>query len=273
MRLLIASEGSAHSELAVRLGAQIAAPESVKPTVLTVIKHEEDQAEASATLSRAIALLTPTVSEARTKIRIGHPAAEIVREAVEGRHDLVILGERPTHDLLTRLLGPTVQRVVAQVARPVIIAKERISPLRRILLCDSGAQGPTLLRRFTTRLPELLDSQAEVTVLHVMSQISAGPGVRGTQLRAGAEELIQAHAPEGQLLLRDLQLLEYMSVQAQPKVRHGFVVDEIWTEAQDGDYDLVVIGAHQNGGWQRFLLDDLAHQIVVQADRPVLIIQ
>ena len=25
--------------------------------------------------------------------------------------------------------------------------------------------------------------------------------------------------------------------------------------------------------WQRFLLDDLAHQIVVQADRPVLVVQ
>ncbi|MFN2278232.1 MAG: universal stress protein [Candidatus Promineifilaceae bacterium] len=43
-------------------------------------------------------------------------------------------------------------------------------------------------------------------------------------------------------------------------------------EARDGAYDLLVIGSHQARGWQRFLLDDLAHQIVVQADRPVLVV-
>ena len=43
------------------------------------------------------------------------------------------------------------------------------------------------MRRFTTRLAEWLGGEEEVTVLHVMSQLSAGPGVRGQQLRAEAE--------------------------------------------------------------------------------------
>ncbi|KPK03289.1 MAG: universal stress protein UspA, partial [Anaerolineae bacterium SG8_19] len=38
------------------------------------------------------------------------------------------------------------------------------------------------------------------------------------------------------------------------------------------DCDLLVIGAHRQAGWQRFLLDDLTHQIVVRADRPVLVV-
>ena len=37
-------------------------------------------------------------------------------------------------------------------------------------------------------------------------------------------------------------------------------------------YDLIAIGSHQAEGWQRFILDNLAHQIVVQADRPVLVV-
>ena len=58
----------------------------------------------------------------------------------------------------------------------------------------------------------------------------------------------------------------------QPRIRHGPVVNEILAEAREGGYDLIIIGAHQTRGWQRFLLDNLAHQIVVQADRPVLIV-
>ncbi len=55
--------------------------------------------------------------------------------------------------------------------------------------------------------------------------------------------------------------------------RADTVVDEILAEAQGGDYDLVVIGAHRGTGWERLLLDDLAQQIIEQMDRPVLVIR
>jgi nucleotide-binding universal stress UspA family protein len=106
-----------------------------------------------------------------------------------------------------------------------------------------------------------------------MSQICAGPGVRDKQLLAEAEELMEEHAPEGELLEQDMKRLELPGVHARPKVRHGLVVDEILAEAQAGDYDLVVIGAHQGESWQRILLDDIAHKILMQMDRPVLVVR
>ena len=50
------------------------------------------------------------------------------------------------------------------------------------------------------------------------------------------------------------------------------VVDEILAEAHDGRYDLIVIGAHPHEGWQRFLLENVAIQILLKAERPVLVI-
>jgi len=111
-----------------------------------------------------------------------------------------------------------------------------------------------------------------VTVLHVMSQMSARPGVRGTQLRADAQELMQEHTPEGELLEADVQMLTLPGVRCSAAVRHGLVVDEIVAQARDGDHDLVMIGAHRAPGWQRFLLDDLTSHIVRQVDRPVLVV-
>jgi nucleotide-binding universal stress UspA family protein len=35
----------------------------------------------------------------------------------------------------------------------------------------------------------------------------------------------------------------------------------------------VVIGAYRGGGWQRFLLDNLAQQIIEQVDQPVLVLR
>jgi nucleotide-binding universal stress UspA family protein len=274
MHILMATGGSPHSELVLRFGAQTAKRVGKTPTILTVVRREVYYPRAKAILVRACQLVKPEVPNVRTSIRIGHPAEEIIREAEEGNYNLVIVGEKQRHDVVTRfLLGSTAERVVEHAPCPVIIAKGQTGPIQRILLCDSGADGPSLLDRFTQQLPKLIGNEEEVTVLHVMSQISAGPGVRGAQLRAAAEELIQNHTPEGELLERDIQFLERLSVHPRPKVRHGLVVEEILEEAQGGDYDLVVIGAHRGEGWRRILLDDLARQIIVHMDRPVLVVR
>lgn len=276
MQILMATGGSSHSEVALGFGICLLEGNraEVKVTVLTVIKHQTDYEKASHILVQAQHLLASEIKALQTKIRVGHPAEEIVREAEEGKYDLVIVGERQHHKLITRfVLGSTAERVVEHAPCPVIVAKGHCGPVQRILLCDSGADNPSLLSRFTRQLAGFIRAEQEITVLHVMSQISAGPGVRGKQLRAEAEELIAEHTPEGELLERDVYTLEKLGVQPQPKVRHGLVVDEILAEAREGKYDLVVIGASPGQDWRRILLDDLAHQIIAQVDRPILIVR
>ncbi len=273
MRLLIATGGSPHSEIALRLGALIAHRAGIVPTVLTVIRDETNRARATPILARACELLGPEVVDLQTKVRVGHAAEEILREAAEGHYDLIILGERRDHDLVTRLLGSTTKRVMEHAPCPVIVAKGKVDPIHRILLCDSGAESLSLLNRFIARLPTLVEGEVELTILHVMSQMTAGPGIPGRQLRADAEELIREHTPEGELLEQDIRILQQSNLHPQAKIRHGLVVDEILDEAHSGDYDLVVIGARRGVGWERLLLDDLARQIIEQMDRPVLVVR
>jgi nucleotide-binding universal stress UspA family protein len=273
MRLLIATGGSPHSEIALRLGAKIASRAGVTPTVLTVIRGENYRSRAAPILARACELLNAKGVEVHTKVRLGHAAEEIVREATEGQYDLIVMGERRDHDLVTRLLGSTTKRVIDQSPCPVLVAKGKIAPIHRILLCDSGAESQSLLSRFTERLPALVEGEVELTVLHVMSQMTAGPGISGRQLRASNEELMRDHTPEGELLEQDIRLLEQSHLHPQAKIRHGLVVDEILDESCGGEYDLVVIGAHRSAGWERLLLDDLARQIIEQVDRPVLVVR
>ena len=49
---------------------------------------------------------------------------------------------------------------------------------------------------------DLLDETGELVVLHVMSQMSAGPGVRGEQLRTGIEKLIEESPKEALKYIR-----------------------------------------------------------------------
>jgi nucleotide-binding universal stress UspA family protein len=154
---------------------------------------------------------------------------------------------------------------------PVLIARPKTKELNHLLLCEGGRE-PSLLDRFVGRLTPLIESANELTVLHVMSQMVAAPGVPGWELRAEADELIAQHTLEGTLLEHDAATISRLPVHLETKIRHGLIVEEILSEANDGDYDLIVIGAHQGSAWERFLLDDLAHQIVTQSNNSILII-
>lgn len=273
MRILIATGGSGHSDLAVQLGNAFIDAVGGEAVILHVVRHEVDREQGHALLKRAQKLWAPHLSKPEIKVRVGEPAPEIVAESREGSYRLVVVGERVHHRILSRILSPTAERVIAQTPCPVLVAKALSREFRNILVCDSGADHQPLISRFTSTLPELLTAEAEITVLHVMSQMGAAPGVRGWQLRADAESLIEAHTPEGELLFHDLELLERSSAHSEAKVRHGRVVDEILAETESDDYDLVVIGTHRMEGWQRLLLDDIARQVINDVQRPILIIQ
>jgi nucleotide-binding universal stress UspA family protein len=272
VKILIATGGSSHSEKALHLGALLIRCADDTPAVLTVARRKQDQSAAEAILQRTQFLLAD-VPCIETRIRYGQPAEQIVAEAREGGFGLIILGERQSHTLKARMLGSTALHVVEHAACPVLIAKGDIRPIRRILLCESGAIVPSLLSRYTAQLADTLLGEEEITVLHVMSQITAWPGVPDEDLQASAEELIEEHSPEGQWLASDLAELSHPGIHAQAKVRHGGVVEEILAESEENDYDLVVIGAHRDAGWQRVLLADIARELIKRLERPVLVVR
>lgn len=269
MRILIATGGEPHSEVAVQMGAYVVATTGGTPTLLTVRSPKAAASPSEQALSSAGRFLSAS-PDLEGRVRTGQPAEEIVREADMGEYDLIILAERPGRLLVRRILGSTVERVIAHAPCPVLIAR-KATPLRRILICEGGRDG-FLLQQLTSQLAPLLDGVDQIMVLHVMSQIAATPSIAGWELQADAEDHILRHTPEGNLLVKDVQTLVQAGLQSQVKIRHGLVVDEIVSEAKEGEYDLVVIGAHLDGGWQRLLLDDLAHQIIRHTPQSLLVI-
>lgn len=274
MNILLIADSSIQAEHALVFSAQIAKRVAELPTILTVIPDSRNRlpSQANEILARAIELVG--VPDARTQVRFGDSYENILQEVKEGDFDLVIIGDKGPQNLNFRFLRKSTAIKVAECAPcSVIVVRGEGTRIHRILLCDSGAGMSSLLSRLVVQLSDLLEGEEDVTVLHVMSQISASPGVAGGHLRADAHELIEDRAPEGELLVHDIEMLDKSGLHPTPKVRHGLVVDEILAEARSGDYDLVVVGAHSVGGHQSFLLDNIAHQIIQRVNRPILIVR
>ncbi|MEA3440738.1 MAG: universal stress protein [Chloroflexota bacterium] len=271
MRILIITQSNEPTASALRFASQIVSRAGEPATILTVIEHERQRPQAGETLARGHQILG--VENTQTKVRVGKQAQEIILEAEGGSYNLIIAGDKLNHPKGTSFFANPAFWLVEHAPCPVVIVKDAVEPIRHILLCDSGAKSPSELSFFTAQLVELLEAEEEVAVLHVMSQMSAGPGVRGKQLRAHAEELIKEHTHEGEILKQDMRILKSSGVRARPKVRHGQVVDEILNEIKSGNYNLLVIGAQQKRGWRGLLLDDLAKKILRKVDIPVLVVK
>ena len=270
MDILVATRHMSDRDLPVQMALRLQNGANNTLTFLHVSATDEQRPAAERTL-KALRTALGGGPALRSMVRVGKIAATILATATDGGFDLLVVGHRPRHARLRPFrIGPA-ERILASRRLPTLVVRGEASAIRHVLLCESGRE-PTLLARVQAQLPALLAQAERLTVLHVMSQIAAAPGVPGWELRADAEALIEEGTPEGQLLEEEIALLEPAPVEPEAKVRHGLVVDEILAEAREGDYDVVIIGAIHETGWRRYLLDDLADQILREVDRPVLVL-
>ena len=271
MRVLLCTDGSTNGQSALRFGGYLARSSTEPVTLLGVVERPRDRATIASALEDGRRLLPANVGT-QVKIRQGHAAEEILDEIISGTYDLVAVGALGKRGVTRFMLGSTAERVARFAAVPVLIVQGVRESVSRVLICTAAGEPGLSSVSFGGRVARLVGAQA--TVLHVMSQVPAAPGIPPASLEhleASADVLIAQHTLEGLHLEQALAILQGQGVTADARVRHGLVVDEILVEVCEGDYDLVVVGAHPSVGLMRFLLDDIAHQIISHTDRPVLV--
>lgn len=271
MKILLCTDGSKHAGEALRLGALIAREARDQVTLLGVIERDDDERKVTRMLERTSDALCEDVPHIETVIRQGHAAEEILKEAEENQYDLVVAGSRGRRGLTRFLLGSTAARLARYCTSPLLIVKGKRRRLDKILICTAGAEAGERDTEVGGRIAAL--TGASVTVLHVMSQLPLCLEADLTDLEETCEKLLQSGAREGVHLRRDLQILANLGVKGEAKIRHGLVVDEIFAEAKEGDYDLIVTGAHVATGLQRFILKNTTEEILLGAQRPVLVVR
>ena len=271
MKILMCTDGSSCAAEALRFGALIAREARDQVTLLGVMENPEEERRVMRMLQRTSNALCEDVPHIETLIRHGHAAEEILKENEENEYDLVVVGSRGRRGITRFLLGSTAARLARYCPVPLLIVKGKRRGLNRILVCTGGAEAGEKDTELAGRIAAL--TGASVTVLHVMSQLALRPESDVRDLEYSTGVLLLSDAREGVHLRKDLQILENMSVKGGAKVRHGLVTDEILAEAREGDYDLIVTGAHVASGLQRFMLTDTTEQIVLGSDRPVLVVR
>jgi nucleotide-binding universal stress UspA family protein len=132
--ILVAVDGSKHSERALAEAIDLASSEEGRLTLVTVatrpviwpsayqaaVTDQELEDTAQALVDEAAAKVREGISTG-TLVRVGRPAEEIVKRAREAGHDLIVMGARGRGAATSLLLGSVSHAVLNQSPSAVLI--------------------------------------------------------------------------------------------------------------------------------------------------------
>jgi nucleotide-binding universal stress UspA family protein len=271
MRVLLCTNGSAWANRALEMGKQIALATASAVDVLAVAQSAERLDEVGEAIEAAVADLQVKDIVVNVHQRVGGLAEEVIQQAHAAPYDLVVIGSRGRRGIKRLFLGSVAAHVIGHAPTSVMVVKRRRRALKQFLVCSAAGPVSENAVRFAGRLAQAVG--ASVTLIHVMSQLPVTGGADLVDLQAPANELIQRGSREGIHLSQMLDLLTVEGTSARAVVRHGLVVNEIIAEAKEGQFDLLVIGAHVTPGISTLLSGDLAEQILLTADLPILVVR
>ena len=131
--ILVAVDGSTHSQRAVEQAVDLARSEGARLTLVSVgvppaigwptpyHPTAAELAEAALGVVHDAASQVPSDVPVSTAVRLGRPADEIVKRAKEGHHDLIVMGARGRGAAASLLLGSVSHAVLNQGPEAVLI--------------------------------------------------------------------------------------------------------------------------------------------------------
>jgi len=159
--------------------------------------------------------------------------------------------------------------------------------IKKVLYATDLSEGARHAVWYAAGIADKYD--AEVTVLHVVTdvaeELSQGAGIDMTS-HFGAEALdgFNAQSRE-QARAAVLQRIEEICREAGAELEHcplapdhvlveiGKPAEVVVRTAEEGGYDLVVMGTHGHGVFSEIMLGSVAHSVIKRCTRPVLVVR
>jgi nucleotide-binding universal stress UspA family protein len=269
MKILICSDGRPAAENAMRLGAALAAPLKADVVVLGVAEKPEDESALQQALEKQANSLRGGNVSPKIEMCTGDAVRRIADETAKTKYDLVIVGARKTGSTGLHWRSEKMYELIKSISPPVLVAMGEWAQLKRFLVCTGGKEFIEEAVQLTGKLAKAVG--ASVTLLHVMAEPPAMYADL-VRLEEDVARLLESNSELGINLSEQKADLEKLGVPAEVRIRHGIVVDEVFAEARERSYDLIVTGSSQARGMLRhYIMGDLTRAILNHANCPVLV--
>lgn len=200
-----------------------------------------------------------------TDVLEGRPASRIAAYATDNDVDLIAMGTHGRSGVSRLLLGSVTESVLRRTDRHVLTiprdAAPAEGPYTDVLLASDGSEDSSVALDRAIDLATTFD--ATLHGLYVVDSSFAG------------NELIEAAlGREGETVTADIEeRATKAGVEWTTAIREGVPHEEIVDYATDNDVDVVVVGSHGKGAFERTVLGSVSERTVRTAAQPVLVVR
>ncbi len=261
-RFVAATDGSDHgacavvsgAALALRAGASLDVVSVVEtllpPTVSKVLKEDaadyEDRLLEQARRRACVQTRGSDMPEASVHVASGLAAPTIARLAEDLAADMIIVGAHPRPEVVRFLVGSTAERVIRLAGCPVLAATgRRRASFRHILAAVDLSAHACITLRVAAAIARQED--AFIRVLHVHEPY---PAIVQDETLYGEEDLLGIASDAYQTMTEGFD----GDVELDVRERRGNAGPEILSESDEWGADLIVLGSHGFGFFNRMLL-------------------
>jgi nucleotide-binding universal stress UspA family protein len=276
-RVLVATDGSDHGMTALVSGVSCARLSKAKLDVVAVaeailmplgietgVKDETVAENLQIEVERQLEEAGAT--DAQLHVRKGLAAPTITQVAEELEVDLIIVGAHPRPTVARFLVGSTAERVLRLAHRPILVATEaRHEPFHRILVAvDLSSQS---LRVLDVAVAMSVQCGAELKVVYVQDRLT--PMLLEAALFDEKESRHHARAELSKAMGKVSLPSELM---VSREVREGHAGHEILHAADEWGAELIVMGSHGFGFFNRLLLGSISIYVLRHGHRATLVV-
>jgi nucleotide-binding universal stress UspA family protein len=242
--ILIVTNGSKESFSAIEQGAWLASALDAKITLLGITEKLNPAAiDASHPLEvvfeRAVGLFKAQGAAYKLEVRNGS-AEKIVPQEARQNVSVVVMGTLGRTQIQRFMAGRSIRHFIEEIKLPVMYVPETRLPVKKILICVGGLGYDVNAEHIAMQIA--MKNGAAITLLHTVPPIDLNyPTAQAVS--QNWQHLTETDTPVGRSLRQSLESAQKAGVSASIKVRHGNVIEEIFAESGEGNYDLLCMGS------------------------------
>jgi len=288
MKILLAVDGSEHSQAATSLLCDLPLPSESLITPVSVLAplRAYQQAELEYALEQARLKLKSAGHEVTPELLKGNPASEIVEFADQQGSDLIVLGAKGLRATLGILLGGVAQHIVELANQPVLVVRAPYTKLQRLLLVIDGSIHSQGAIEFLARFPP--SPKIKVKVMHVLpppptaelfakfemlNQYATVPSPAVEIEKATSYDVKEKEYRANIFLDKAIDALKSAGVKVSKVVQIGDAASEIIEFADEHNIDIIIAGSRGLSQVRGFLLGSVSRKLVHYSGRSVLIVK
>jgi nucleotide-binding universal stress UspA family protein len=293
MKVLLATDGSATSSVAVALVAGLQWPEGTTVRIITTLDtvrlagpwatmtsyglsdlESELLDELEAVVGDAATAIEPSGVTVERQILLGRPSAAIVDHANAFGADLIVMGSRGHGPLRTMLLGSVSAEVVDHAPCPVLVA--RSPQVRRILIAHDGSYLARAAEDLVAGMTPLATQPVEIVSVvrtHQPSADTIAPAAMGRAVDQDRTAVAESHRHHEDLARDAAERLARLGREVTWAIRSGDPAHALIEEAEARGVDLVAMGTHGRTGLDRIVMGSVARKVLIHAHCSVLIVR